>query len=326
MSVIKLSPFKVEPETNTFIDQFHAVLHAAGLTTYPKYALACMSALAFRFSVHRQLSAVSIFAYDWSAQHYLAADFVGAYSKTYAGYADHPLVPIYRQHVVKEAMHSIDHGVGVVVWQDQFMSLYGYDDDNRLFYAVDSAGKSNQSISFDTLGQGQSPLSFCQLFGAERIAFDIRDLVKESFVQAIYQWEHHDTALCADQFACGERAYDVLIEAFREGEFDWDGAARTIRMYGVFKRYIAQYVQSMQPEMAGLELVASYYAQVCRKYEDINRLLELCLADEPTTMPIRLEIARCFQEAKDAEQAAICQMKQVVHDVRLSRGVTPERR
>jgi len=329
MTSIILENMKIVPETKTFIDHFHSVLLAGGLTSYPKHTIACMSSLAFRMSVQRQLKAISVTAYNWDADHFVAADLLGLYSETYAGYNTEPVFPVYFKYAIQEMQLSLQEGVGLIYWHDQYYTIYGYDEAQQCFLAIDSCGNSGCKLSYETLGQtGDSSIVFMQRISKRSLSMDVRDLITESLVQAIYKWEQHDSILPIEQFACGEQAYDAMIEAIQSGTADWVGAEQTLSMYRTFKHYIARYLHDMKQSMDGLEQLAEKYRVLAGLYDDIVAILYRMQHDRNDRYEegTRHEMARILISAQQIERNAIEGMKQVVKDIREARGATPHLR
>ncbi|MFC5650062.1 hypothetical protein ACFPYJ_13210 [Paenibacillus solisilvae] len=328
MGMQRLAGLRLLSESKSYIDALHSVLSHSGLYPCPTYMLAGMTACAFRFTVDRRLTAVSPTAYNWMAENFLAADFIGVTSSQQAGFSFEPAFPLYQNEAIYAIKESIDRGIGAIIWKDQFVVVTGYDDARQvLFYSdgtesADSAGipqVHDQAIGLELpyaqFGRNVSPYWYYQIL-EERIELDERQIYHESFMQAIYKWETHDLMLPEDEYACGKMAYSAIIEALETGCFDKAGAYSVIDTYAAAKRDLACYTQRLEQIWPQSRFVAARYAELKQVYEQILIVTANAFHDQPEaaeTVLIR-HLADLFQQALDIENEAIQSMKRLMRE------------
>ncbi|MDF2714532.1 MAG: hypothetical protein K0R28_1457, partial [Paenibacillus sp.] len=77
MGLNVLSGLKMTIEARSYTDALHGILSHKGWSSWPKPMLSGVTATAFRFVVNRRLTPESPTAYNWMAENFLAADFIG---------------------------------------------------------------------------------------------------------------------------------------------------------------------------------------------------------------------------------------------------------
>lgn len=179
MAKIILKDLRMTTESRSYIDAMHAVLTHAGWTSCSKAMLAGMTVTGFRFAVHRHLTAESPTAYNWVAENFLAADFMGVTASSSAGFAFHPTFPLYRQEAVAEIKASLDRGIGAVFWKDCFAVAAGYDDEEGILYYDDGSGHGLQRLPYGEFGQNRSPYWYYQIL-EDTVELDPIEIYKES--------------------------------------------------------------------------------------------------------------------------------------------------
>ncbi|PWV97880.1 hypothetical protein DFQ01_12067 [Paenibacillus cellulosilyticus] len=317
----KLQHFHMKAESRPYLDAMHAVLTHAGWTTLSKPMLAGMTVNGFRMAVHRRLTAESTTAYNWHAEHFLAADFIGVMCSSKAEFTFKRTFPLYRKQAIGDIRSSIDRGIAAICWHNgQFVAIVGYEDVEdgsgsggtgndsvRLFYAD---GWSDEVKPFNDrdFGVGEdrenpSPYWYYQIFEG-CIPMDEAAVMKESFLQAIFKWETHDGTLPEKDYACGAAVYDAILQALRSGDYDQAGASETFRCMAVAKRDIAAYMSEAERRWpAAVEAAAHYY-----------RVAELFTGIEAAAINQVDELCGLFQEAKQAETQAIEALRQLVRE------------
>ncbi|QHW31662.1 hypothetical protein GZH47_12950 [Paenibacillus rhizovicinus] len=301
----QLTGLTMTRESRSYTDAMHGVLTHCGWFGRSKAMLAGMTVNGFRFSADRQLSADSWHAYNWIAEHFLAADFIGITASSNAGFSFAPTFPLYQKHAVAMIKQSIDNGIGSVFWKDDFVIAAGYDDDTASLFYVDGTGAEGEqpkSLPYSDFGRNESPYWYYQTFEA-RIALDELEIYKESFMQAIFKWETHDLLLPKDIYACGKQAYDVFIDKLDDNNIhltDRTGAGSLIQRYAAAKRDLAEYTAELAKIWPACVPIADCYAGVAERFDRVAEALEACL-DAP--------IVPLMQEAGELEDQAVQLMK-----------------
>ncbi|MDR6720634.1 hypothetical protein [Paenibacillus sp. 2003] len=89
---------------------YRIILHTRWMD-FPRHMIAGMTASAFRLVVDRRLTAESISAYNWMAENFVAADFLGVTTGQHGGFSFEPTFPLYQKQAVLDIKASIDRGM-----------------------------------------------------------------------------------------------------------------------------------------------------------------------------------------------------------------------
>ncbi|MEK4007378.1 hypothetical protein [Paenibacillus sp. FSL H3-0333] len=294
------------PLASSFADAMHQVLSAKGWFTLSKPMLAGMTALCFRLSVHRQLHPDSATTYNWAAEHCVAADLIGIIAMQGAGFNFSPTFPLYQKQAISEIRRSLEQGTGVVCWKDRFIVITRCDDERQLFYYTENASAAELELPYEQFGRNESPYWYGQIYEGQ-IRKDIVQVLRESFIQAVYKAEVHDLMLPESQYACGLRAYDAMLEALADNTYDAAGAYETLLFYAGLKQDTAAYAREASQYWPEVEGVAEHYAALAAVYNQITHTLckqtvqapeGPCSLDAQSLLPL-------LREAQRIETAAI---------------------
>ncbi|BBH22866.1 hypothetical protein Back11_42110 [Paenibacillus baekrokdamisoli] len=323
MGIQRLVGLRLLSASKSYIDALHGILSHSGLYTAPKYMLAGMTVTGFRFTVDRLITAESPTAYNWMAENFLAADFIGITSAQHAGFSFEHTFPLYQKGAIHDIKRSIDRGIGAIAWKDQFVIVTGYDDSRQvLFYSDgrDSGDGFNRpqaheaELPYEQFGRNLSPYWYYQIV-EERVELDEREIYRESFMQAIYKWETHDLMLPEGEYACGKRAYSAIIHALETGCYDKTGIWSVIDTYAAAKRDLACYTQKLEQLWPQSRSVAACYAELNQIYEQIvDTAAAGC--NEGTTEEPKLvnQLIALFHKALAIEDEAIQNMKRLMRE------------
>lgn len=297
-----LTGLRMTLEAKSYTDALHGILSHKGWTTWSKPMLSGLTATAFRFVVSRRLTSESPTAYNWIAENFLAADFIGITSSQQAGFSFDATFPMYRDHAVSVIKESIDREIGAVIWKDGFVIATGYNDESGQLYYSDGYSDRYESLDYAEFGLNESPYWYYQVLEG-RIDLDEREMIKESLLQAVYKWESHDLMLPETEYACGRNAYDALIQAFRSGEYDSEGAWEVLRCYAAAKRQLGLYGGMIRSHWQESGEIAEQYSRVAR-------LFQLMLDSDGQTS----SLVPLFIQAQQAEERAIRGIKRLMRE------------
>ncbi|MDR0268576.1 hypothetical protein [Paenibacillus sp.] len=300
-------------DSRSYIDAMHAVLIHAGWTVHPKADLSGMTVTGFRLVVHRRLTSESATAYNWMAENFLAADFLGVTASQAAGFSFHPTFPLYREQAISDLKAAIERGVGAIFWKDGFVIAAGYDDQAETLYYDDGSGRGLQSLSYGEFGQNRSPYWYYQVF-EDKIGLDPIEVYKESLMQAIYKWEMHDLMLPEAEYACGSKAYEAIKQALSTGEFDAVQAGEVFQCYACAKRDISEYMDKLHSLWPQLRLAAAAYGRTAALFHDALDVVSAAGMDGWLKQGVRQELVRLFDEAQRSEQEGIDCIKEFMHE------------
>ncbi|MGO4109440.1 hypothetical protein [Paenibacillus sp. YAF4_2] len=306
MAVI-LTNLKMTIESESYIDAMHAVLTHKGWATYSKPMLAGMTSAAFRFTVNRRLTAEGPTAYNWIAENFLAADFIGIAASSNAGFTFDATFPLYRDAAILQIKKAIDDGTGAVIWKDQFVVAAGYDDERQILLLSNGKDEELEQLPYHSFGCNQSPYWYYQVL-ENRIPLDHMEVCRESLMQAVYRWETHDPMLPESGYACGRSAYAVITSALQNGEYDREGWPTVLRSYAASKRDIRSYFTVLETYWPSLREAALQYACVAESFEEAKRLVQ---SDH---MPTIERLIPLLNEACQAEEKAIMAIKSFMRE------------
>ncbi|CAG7647478.1 hypothetical protein ACFQI7_20235 [Paenibacillus allorhizosphaerae] len=282
-----------------YTDALHAALTASGYFHGSKALLSGITANAFRFQTHCRLTADAIHAYNWKAEHWLSADFLGIHNTVWCGFTDSPTFPLYQKAAWDAVANAHRHGRPSILWTGKFTVT-----DPR----HDAPGGAD-------LLYGCPPFWFCQTFG-DKLEVRMEELYRESLVQAVYLWERHDSVLPPEQYGCGERAYGFMLQAFRTGDFDRTGAAAVIRWLLELKQNVLAYLQEIESHLPGLGPVIERYDQLTALFRQMEELLRTAIAEEkPNHRKAFQMLADATSEARRIESDAIIRLKEMFREV-----------
>lgn len=309
MGHVLLQNLHMREESLSYIDAMYAVLTHKGWFDLSKPLLAGMTVFGFRLTVDRRLTAESLTTYNWAAEHFLACDFIGVTASSRACFTFQPTFPLYRRRAIADMIASIDRGTGAIFWHGGFVVATGYDAERELIYYSDGVESSEayKTLLYEELGRNGSPYFYYQTLD-DRIPMDPLAVYKESFVQAIFKWETHDVLLLEAAYACGRAAYDAIVEALENGDYDADGARMLFTAYSAAKRDIAAYTQAVGSVWPDVREAAEQYGELARLYE---RIIAPGVKD--------VERAAMFREAKGIEERAIDALKKLVRETTVNR-------
>ncbi|WP_219835138.1 hypothetical protein [Paenibacillus sp. R14(2021)] len=307
MNKHQLTGLSMRHESHSYVDAMHAILTHRGSVNLPKATLAGMTVNAFRFTVSRKLGAASWHAYNWMAEHFLAADFIGITSSQMAGFSFDPTFPVYQKHAISAIKRSIDDGTGAVFWKDDFVVAAGYDDEAGILLYADGADTRDDELKrlpYEQFGRNDEPYWYFQTLESQ-VPLDEREIYRESFMQAIYKWETHDPMLPARDYACGQAVYPAFIDALQSTDCDEAGAAALIRRYAAAKSDLAAYT-------AHLACIWPACAVIAADYEQLAALLGQLVLEARTGSAARL--VPLLRQACTLETHAIQGMKSMLRE------------
>ena len=259
-------------EAGSYIDAMHTVLQGRGAYPHVKAMLAGMTAACFRFSVHRRLHPDSPTAYNWMAEHLVAADLIGLTASQAAGYHQKPTFPLYQEEAVQQIIAAIDGGTGVIFWKDQFAVLVGYDRHQNCFYYLDGDGTEVRTLAINEFGRNRTPYWYYQIL-EEQAEVEWVKVIKESYVQAIAKWETHELMLPEAEYACGRSAYKAIAAALKTSNYDPAGTVETMSVYAAAKRMAAAYAAEAVGYWPSLAPVVQRYAELGELWTGIESAL-----------------------------------------------------
>jgi len=300
-------------ESNAYVDALHAILLHCGWIGCSKPMLAGMTASQFRFTVNRRLTGESATAYNWMADHFLAADFIGITASSQAGFAFNATFPLYQRAAVEDMKRSIDRNIAALMWHDGFVVVCGYDDERRTLDVLNGRGADPVQLPYERFGMNGTPYWYYQVLES-RILLDEVEIYRESLMQAIFKWEKHDLLLPEEQYACGSAAYDACIAALSYGDYDRAGWQATARTYSAARRDISLYMAELVRHLPKLAEAANLYARLAELFEGLAAEAEGAAQEMRDERAAADRQASLLQEAQRIEQRAIDELKAYMNE------------
>ncbi|CAG7617273.1 hypothetical protein PAESOLCIP111_02004 [Paenibacillus solanacearum] len=279
-------------QSKTFVDCLHAVLEAAGLWSEPKYMLSGKTGMAFKFCVHQELLPLSVTAYgEWVQEHQPAAENIGIASAIYAGHTRHHTFPLYREAVMREMKASINRGVGVIFWEPEFCVIYGYDDDDQVFFYSDGRSGEEKIKLYDNFGLNFTPYWYAHLI-LGKVERDPLDVVLQSLRTAVREWETPYKTPPNTDIGSGQLAYRYWITALEKGGFHSFGASYILSSAAQSKRELHAYFREAAPLVSALTYIVPLYGELDALYQD----LVAHHSKNPTKQAMALKEASAMEE------------------------------
>lgn len=305
LAEVQLNNLVVKRESKSFVDSLHAILTHTGQFQGAKYLLSGYTGMAFKLSVHRRLLPMSVTAYgQWGEAHRPGIDNLGIFTIWDAGRTRHSTFDYYQLDAVQWVKRSLDDGKGVIYWIPEFGVIYGYDDDDCIFYLQDGSSKEPQILLYDNFGLNFTGFWYCQVFG-EQIPIPKQDMLLESLRLAIEDWEIPYRLLPDQNIASGRLAYDVWVQALRSGDYDPSGAIYLLESYCQSRNEIRMYLQDMQGIWDELDQAYSCYDQLGTLIHQMRGFM--IQQEDKWTLELDAaeKLVQLLMEAKGLEEQAI---------------------
>lgn len=320
MSGCILKNIQVNNESRSYIDCLYSVLTSSGKYAGPKYMLSGMAGFPFIFVVHRDLIAASTELYPLKTTAVNAMERMGFYLETYDGIKSSPTFSMYQNRAMQRVKESIDRGVAAIAWDmgiTDFIVVFGYDDEDEVFFYRDRYHKDNQVLLYSNFGKSRSNYWMCQIIG-EKVDKDIRDIYMESLEFAVDSFHtcYIDEIIFRGEVASGKKAYDYLIDALTGNDFYDFGAGKLLHYNIVSKNEACLYLSEVKRELPEVSPAYLKYRELNEIYKDIKKLLpdywesvDKYHIDRIDALPGIIE--KC-KRAKEVEEQAVLELKNLL--------------
>lgn len=323
MSQKKLEINNFNRGARSYIDCLYALLRSAGLFHLPKYMLSGMTGMAFKFVIHRRLLPSSLDLYSWQEENWQAVNRLGIYNETYSGSPMNPTFPLYQRSALHKIIASINEGRAAIGWELErsiFCLYKGYNDDEEVLFFSNSSSKEDEVLLFDNLGLVSEGLWFVQIIGGA-IERDYRDIFLESLECAVREWNTEYKV--SSEYGSGKKAYQNLLEAFNNKDFNYDGAYYILDSYIDIKTEISSYMDMVIKEIPELADVAYLYYRLA---EVLSPLKQIRLTGKPLyDIEYIPEAIKAFQDAMLIEDRAIKKLEKYLCDYINNKKFNPSR-
>ncbi len=306
-------------DSKSYINSLYAVLTSSGLFEGPKFLLSGMTGMAFKFTILQGISPISITAYGpWVRENWRAVNNLGIYNEARADRSRHRTFPLIQHNAIKEIKASIDNGRAVLYWCPPFGVIYGYDDEQKLFYYVEGEDRNfhgskdriaEKACLYDNVLLNHSSLWFYQLIG-EKVEKEKKDIYRDSLLKAVFDWKGHKGQ--AD--ASGKLAYPFVIDILKSGDFDSFGAAYTLHTYAQSKNEISHFMKEVVTEYKELTSSHKLFANVAQVYHQIDNLIDYQSRYSKISSEHFKPIVNYLQEAESIENQAMIEIESFLQE------------
>jgi hypothetical protein len=309
-----INNIELKRESRSFIDCLHSVLTAAGIFNTPKFMLSGMTALAFKFIMHKTMIPSSLEMYSRPHENWWGVNILGIYSETHGGFKNDPAFCLYRKHGVDRIKESIDRNVGAILWAPDYMEfaiVHGYDDSDGVFYYKDRRNSDDQVLLYENLGLVKNACWHYHVFWNEKVSRDIKDIYSDSLIEAVYEWDvpyklERETNA---EYGSGKKAYEYILNALENRDFDDFGACYNMNANVISKNEISRYMEEVVEEIPELSCALVKYKELDGIYKDIDSIIPKNAMDYHIDMNHIPKLIKEFKKAMEVEEAAIREIK-----------------
>jgi len=264
----KIIDIQIKKQSRSYLNSLYAILTAANLFEGPAFMLSGMTGMAFKFTALKNLHSRSINSYGgWVNENWTAVNRLGIYNEASADRLRHRTFPLIQKHAIKHIIESIDRGIAVLYWIPEFGVIQGYDLEEKVFFYQEAGGfydskgmygTNHQVLLFDNVCKNFSSIWFYQIFG-EKVEKDRKEIYIDSLKSAVHDWH---TEYKSEHAASGRKAYETIIHALEEQDYDKRGAEYIHHTYTHSKLEIYQYLNVVAEEFSFLEPVVAMYKDI----------------------------------------------------------------
>ncbi|XEC95891.1 RNA polymerase sigma factor [Paenibacillus tarimensis] len=313
----------LEPYRSSVL-KFNNRLHHALMFDKPDISLTCTEGyLMFAFNINIERNSVDMSSTNMVDRNYCLYNGLLSlgYKTEYAEAFDFdPPRPDLTVQAINIVQRSIDLGMPAFVWElinHEFGLIYGYDDENRQFYGIDSTVEA--TIPYDRLGTLQTKALFVLGF-IEKV-----DIKKEEQVlrmcKMVIRHARGDERTFAG-YANGLQAYDAWIDVFKRKAVDPLGQAYTITVIKEAREQAAGFLREIagdwltgerwEREVGRLLLEASeQYGLVYMQLSALAELFPAPTGGEPNDPQMAKKGIDLLRAAKAAEEAGIEKLERI---------------
>lgn len=263
----------------TYIGSIDAVLRGAGLWNEDPFLLMGMTGMAFHFIVHETLCPSSVTVYNWAEEHFAMMDRIGIHTDTYHFFNDRPMNTFHQiqADAIRRIKASIDQGKAVVMWAPtpllEFGVVYGYDDEDRVFFVKDCVNPDPDPLLYENLGRSEVPILSYQIV-REKVTVDPEKIYRESLAFGVSEWNKPQHT--APRYASGRKGYENISTALEKGNFNPFGLTYCLHVYADSKNDAAQYlthVAKTSRRLRGLGEAAEIYQGIAHSLAQLTEAI-----------------------------------------------------
>jgi len=204
---------------------------------------------AFRISIHKDVTVADSSLFDWGIIFTQGLLNLGFHSHFLGGPNCVNVPPQLHVEGIRLIKSSLDNGLPAIVWNlfiPEFGLIFGYDDDNQLFFAKDTRAKS--TMSYSDLGRGKKEYYIFALEGdpfkqnKETSLHGVLTMVVEHAFSQQYMYPIIQNGLSA---------YDAWINAFEKKSIDTLGNAYNTSIIYDSRKFAVRFLERLTPQWNG---------------------------------------------------------------------------
>jgi len=268
---------------STYHASMYGVLTAAGMTDLSMADFAGMTGLAFHLYMNNHCDPSGVTVYNWPVRHQNAMDRIGVLTEMYHYEPGTNTYEAARQRAVDNLKAAIDSGVGAVAWAidtGEFGVIYGYDDDDGIFY-VDGVDKFNRDLGsdpmlYENIAKKFPPAPFLHYqIPVAKVPIDLERVYRDSLTMYVDEMER--AFHMSPDFHSGLHAYDVWMQSLSDNTYNPFGLRYCTTVYAESKCFAAEYAHALADKWngwSGIRMLADYFDQIAHSYKSMMNVLE----------------------------------------------------
>jgi hypothetical protein len=270
------------------------------------------SGQAFRINVEEQTVDISgPTIYDWNTVLTRGLNNLGLQIDYMDEYSFNPPDPEKLVEGIRRIQQSIEQGIPAIlydVFHPEFALVYGFDDNQRVFHAMDT--KTKGSIPFDKIGQGNTgELYLITVTKTHNIARE--QAFKAALEMTVQHARGHEGTF--ERYTNGLMAYERWIDAFRNRRVDQLGNAYTIEVVYDARKHALNFLNQMLQELGQqrsidsekLMQVVAHYQEVVTALSELQRRFPFPDGGSPNSESEAIHGMSYLEKAMFHEESAI---------------------
>jgi hypothetical protein len=233
----------------SYMGSVYGCLKQSGMWDDAVHNLIGQTGIGFQFIISDKLCASGPTVYNWIEEHFKMMDRIGVYSQHEMFYkSDAPnTFKTAQKEGVKKIRKSIDDGKPVIVWGPspvpEFGIIWGYDDEDKVFYVEDCLPTDPAPLMYDNLGESNVPIFYVQYL-IKKVNYDKNETIRKSLKYAVDCW--NSKVPVYPGYAIGKMAYDFLITGLQKDVVDGFGLSYSINVYDDLKENVRKYFDDIR--------------------------------------------------------------------------------
>jgi hypothetical protein len=236
-----------------------------------------------------------------------------------------PVPPEKVERTIALIQESLDRGVPAIsfdLFAPEFGLIYGYDDDQQLFYAKDMS--KDDSIPYSKFASPRIDVLFVTTI-SESLPHSKYEMLRMALDMIVEhargrEWTH----VFKDRFAQGLAGYDAWIGAMERRAADEQGNAFNVEVVSDARDFAAQFLRDLARTWNGSNVVerkvrtfageaAEHYAVVADKFAEMLALFPFPHGGNPKDPETADQAIQWLRQAKEAEEKGVAVLEKMLN-------------